>query len=152
MKTLSSQFRCGGGCGGGGGKSEALLNCEQHGVNESMGLDPREKQLENYSVQGQQSVQAESRFSSSRPPPHSSRPKEEDRGPQPRPKETAEFPERPQPTSLGRASRRRPREDNPHPESPGWRRRGDPPHLRGPSRTSRAGLLPSLPRKTYRAQ
>lgn len=64
MKTLRSQFRCGGGCG----KSEALLNCEQHGVNESMGLDPRGKQLENYSVQGQQSVQAECRLSSSRPP------------------------------------------------------------------------------------
>lgn len=75
------------------------------------------------------------------------RPKEEDRGPQPGPKETAELPARPQPTSLGPATRRRPREDNSHPESPGWRRSGDQPHLRGPSRTPGARLGPSLPRK-----
>lgn len=82
---------------------------------------------------------------SSPPPPFL---RKEGRGPRPPPKETAELPARPPPTSLGPASRRGAREDNAHPESPPGRRRSrEQPHLRGPSPTPRRPRLrPALPR------
>jgi hypothetical protein len=53
------------------------------------------------------------------PTPHSSgKEEEEGRGPQAGPKETAELPARPPPTSLGPVSSRRARDHHPHPEAP----------------------------------